>query len=44
MLSNTPIRELISEHKLFWERKSSISNGKSKFEMREEAEDNESKR
>lgn len=44
LLSNSPIRELISEHRLFWERKTTISNGKSIFEMQEEAEDNESKR
>ncbi len=44
LLSNTPIRELISEHKLFWERKTTISNGKSIFEMQEDAEDNETKR
>ncbi|HKI07103.1 MAG TPA: patatin-like phospholipase family protein [Nitrososphaeraceae archaeon] len=45
LLSNTPIRELISKHKLFWETKTMINNGgKSIFEMREEAEDNESKR
>ena len=44
LLSNTPIRELISEHKIFWERNTSIINGKSLFEMREEAEDDEGKR
>jgi NTE family protein len=44
LLSNTPIRELISEHKIFWERNTRISNGKSIFEMREEAEENQSKR
>ncbi len=44
LLSNTPIRELISEHKIFWERNTSIFNRKSIFEMREEAEDDERKR
>jgi len=44
LLSNTPLRELISEHKLFWERKTITSNGKSILEMREEAENNETKR
>jgi NTE family protein len=44
LLSNTPIRELISEHKTFWEKNTKIDNGKSIFEMREEEEANESKR
>ena len=44
LLSNTPIGELISKHQIFWEMKTTISNGKSISEMREEAEDNGSKR
>jgi NTE family protein len=44
LLSNTPTRELISEHKLFWEKNTTLSSGKSIFEMRKEAEDDESKR
>jgi len=44
LLSNTPIRELISEHKTFWEKNTKINNGKSIFEMREEEEYDESKR
>ena len=44
LLSNTPVRELISEHKIFWEKNTKINNGKSIFEMREEEESDESKR
>lgn len=44
LLSNTPIRELISEHKTFWEKNTKIDNGKSIFEMREEEVADESKR
>jgi len=44
LLSNTPIRELISEHKTFWEKNTKINNGKSIFEMREEEETDENKR
>jgi NTE family protein len=44
LLSNTPIRELISEHKIFWEKKTKIDNAKSIFEMREEEEYDENKR
>jgi NTE family protein len=44
LLSNTPLREMISEHKTFWEKKTRINNGKSIFEMREDEEINESKR
>ena len=44
LLSNTPLRELISEHKLFWEKNTKINGGKSIFEMRREEESDESKR
>jgi predicted acylesterase/phospholipase RssA len=44
LLSNTPIRELINEHKIFWEKNTSLRNGKSIFEMRKEAADDERKR
>ncbi len=44
LLSNTPIRELISEHKIFWEKNTKINNGKSIFEMREEEESDDSTR
>jgi NTE family protein len=44
LLSNTPIRELIGEHKVFWEKNTRLRNGKSIFEMRKEAEYDERKR
>jgi NTE family protein len=44
LLSNTPIRELINQHKVFWEKKTELRNGKSIFEMRKEAADDEHKR
>jgi hypothetical protein len=44
LLSNTPIRELINEHKIFWEKNTQLRNGKSIFEMRKEAADDERKR
>jgi NTE family protein len=44
LLSNTPIRELISEHKTFWEKNTKINNGKSIFQMREEEDTGENKR
>jgi NTE family protein len=44
LLSNTPIRELISEHKIFWEKNTKIDNAKSIYEMREEEESDENKR
>jgi NTE family protein len=44
LLSNTPIRELISEHKIFWEKNTKINNGKSIFEMREEEEESDESR
>jgi predicted acylesterase/phospholipase RssA len=44
LLSNTPIRELIGEHKVFWEKNTRIRNGKTIFEMRKEAEYDERKR
>ena len=43
LLSNTPIRELISEHKTFWEKTTKINDKKSIFEMREEEERDKSK-
>jgi NTE family protein len=44
LLSNTPIRELINEHKIFWEKNTLLGNGKSIFGMRKEAVDDECKR
>lgn len=44
LLSNTPTRELIDQHKVFWEKNTWLSNGKSIFGMRKEAEGDESKR
>lgn len=44
LLSNTPIRELINQHKLFWEKNTPLRNGKSIFEMRKEAANDERKR
>jgi NTE family protein len=44
LLSNTPVRELINEHKVFWEKNTPLRNGKSIFEMRREAAADERKR